>query len=165
MITIRPVEESDLETLYSHQSDPVALEMAVFGARDREAFMKHWDRIWSEPSNITYAALVDGQLAGDIMFWMKDGRRYLGYWIGREFWGRGVATEAVRQTLEEIRDRPMYAWVALTNKGSVRVLEMCIRDSPDIVTRHPHTGGHPFEERDERGAMGFTCGQPAQHAS
>ncbi len=78
MITIRPVEESDLETLYSHQSDPVALEMAVFGARDREAFMKHWDRIWSEPSNITYAALVDGQLAGDIMFWMKDGRRYLG---------------------------------------------------------------------------------------
>ena len=122
-VTIRPVEDGDLETFYEQQSDPVALEMAVFGARDRETFMKHWDKIRNDPTCITRAALADGQVCGNVMIWSKDGRTFLGYWMGREFWGRGVATEAVRQTLEEIKERPMYAWVALTNKGSVRVLE------------------------------------------
>lgn len=75
-VTIRPVEPGDLQTLYEHQSDPVALEMAVFGARDREAFMKHWERIWSDPSNLAYAALVDDVVAGNVMVWSSDGLRY-----------------------------------------------------------------------------------------
>ena len=122
-VVIRPVENGDLETFYTQQMDPVALEMAVFGARDRDAFMKHWDRIRNDPACITRAALADGQLAGNVMIWTKDGRTFLGYWIGRDFWGRGIATEAVRLVLQEEAERPMYAWVALTNKGSVRVLE------------------------------------------
>jgi len=122
-VEIRPVADGDLETFYAHQSDPVALEMAVFGARDRETFMNHWDRIRNDPTCITRAAIVDGELAGNVLIWTTEGRTFLGYWMGREFWGRGVATEAVRLALDDIHIRPMYAWVALTNRGSVRVLE------------------------------------------
>jgi RimJ/RimL family protein N-acetyltransferase len=47
----------------------------------------------------------------------------MGYWIGREFWGRGVATTAVRLYLTEVTERPIHAFVALHNVGSQRVLE------------------------------------------
>jgi RimJ/RimL family protein N-acetyltransferase len=47
----------------------------------------------------------------------------VGYWIGREFWGRGVASEALRQFVAEIEERPLYAYVAVTNVASARVLE------------------------------------------
>jgi RimJ/RimL family protein N-acetyltransferase len=48
----------------------------------------------------------------------------VGYWIGREYWGKGVATEALSQFLAhaEVR-RPLHAAVAKHNVGSIRVLE------------------------------------------
>jgi RimJ/RimL family protein N-acetyltransferase len=49
--------------------------------------------------------------------------RYVGYWIDRDWWGRGVASEALRLALAEINDRPIWALVVVTNIGSQRVLE------------------------------------------
>jgi RimJ/RimL family protein N-acetyltransferase len=125
MITVRPVIESDLEPFFVQQSDPVAQAMAVFGGREREAFMEHWhNRILGMPENVARTIVLDEDtVVGNVLSWPRDGRRYVGYWIGRKFWGRGIATEALRLTLEEISERPLYAWVALTNRGSVRVLE------------------------------------------
>ena len=52
----------------------------------------------------------------------------IGYWLGESFWGKGIATEAVRQLVEQIRlDHPeitrIYGNVFAQNKGSMRVLE------------------------------------------
>jgi RimJ/RimL family protein N-acetyltransferase len=123
MITIRPVVESDLETLYAHQADPASRAMAVFGGRDRDPFMEHMAKITLDPSNVVRVIELDGEVVGNLMSWVRDDRRYVGYWIGREFWGHGIGSEGLRLLLEEITDRPLYAWVALTNRGSVRVLE------------------------------------------
>jgi RimJ/RimL family protein N-acetyltransferase len=49
----------------------------------------------------------------------------VGYWIGREFWGRGLATRALSAFLHEVEERPIYAGVAETNVASIRVLEKC----------------------------------------
>jgi RimJ/RimL family protein N-acetyltransferase len=123
MISIRPVQDADLDAFYAHQTDPVAREMAIFPERDRAAFDAHWQRIRTNPDGVARTVTVDGVVAGNILCWLADGRRFLGYWIGREFWGRGVATEAVRLVLEEIKDRPIFAMVAESNNGSKRVLE------------------------------------------
>ena len=37
-VEIRPVQLDDLETLYEHQADPIAAEMAAFPSRDRDVF-------------------------------------------------------------------------------------------------------------------------------
>jgi RimJ/RimL family protein N-acetyltransferase len=49
----------------------------------------------------------------------------VGYWLGREFWGKGIATRALEEFLQEIKTRPLYAHVAKHNIGSRRVLEKC----------------------------------------
>ena len=124
-IILRPVVESDLPVFYEQQADPVATEMAVFPARDREPFMAHWKKIMADDANILRTVLYDGKVAGNMVSFMQDGHREVGYWLGRAYWGRGIATEALRQFLQEIAPRPLFAYVAKTNIASRRVLEKC----------------------------------------
>jgi RimJ/RimL family protein N-acetyltransferase len=128
-VVLRDVEEADLGVLYEHQADPVAAEMAAFPSRDREAFMAHWGRILAarggEGGPIARAIVVDGQVAGNVACWEHLGERLVGYWIGREFWGRGIATRALELLLDELRVRPLRARVSRANPASIRVLEKC----------------------------------------
>ena len=47
------------------------------------------------------------------------------YWIGKEYWGKGVATSALQLFLKEYKERPLYARAAKDNIGSIKVLEKC----------------------------------------
>lgn len=125
MIVLRPVTEDDLPTLYAHQADPVAAAAAVWTPRDEPAFYAHWHRIMADPDVLLRAVLADGALAGSVVSWTHDGRRDVGYWIGREFWGRGVATAALRAFLHEDPHRPLYADPFEANAASVAVLRKC----------------------------------------
>ena len=69
--------------------------------------------------------LVNGQVAGNIGSWPQDGVRLVGYWLGKEHWGKGVATRALIEFLHLVTERPLYAHVAKHNAGSIRVLEKC----------------------------------------
>lgn len=69
--------------------------------------------------------VVDGQVAGNVVCWETLGVREVGYWIGRAFWGRGIATKALALFLTEMTTRPVFAYVAAHNVGSIRVLEKC----------------------------------------
>lgn len=51
------------------------------------------------------------------------GHQEVGYWIGRDFWGRGVGTRALALFLDQMKVRPLHAYVAPHNIGSIRVLE------------------------------------------
>ena len=55
------------------------------------------------------------------MCWGDD-EREIGYWIGREHWGRGIATASVRAFIDEIPDRPLHAYVAEHNVASMKVV-------------------------------------------
>jgi len=80
---------------------------------------------------INMAIEADGKMAGGIGL-ILNGDVYIksaeiGYWLGEQYWGKGIATEAVRQMTEYafyyfdlVR---LYAEVFETNKASMRVLE------------------------------------------
>jgi RimJ/RimL family protein N-acetyltransferase len=68
---------------------------------------------------------VDGKTAGNVVAWWQDGRRSVGYWFGREFWGRGAGTRALTQFLELEQTRPLYADTDVGNTASIRLLERC----------------------------------------
>ena len=125
MISLRAAEAADGEILYEHQADPVAAEMAAFPSRDRATYLDHWQKVvLANPRGITRIIVVDGEVAGNIVSWVDpELGRLLGYWLGREFWGRGVATAAVSAYLSEVRERPIHAFVVAHNVGSQRVLE------------------------------------------
>jgi RimJ/RimL family protein N-acetyltransferase len=122
---LRDVAQGDLDAFFEHQRDPEATQMAVFPARDREAFDAHWRKVLADDSTTKKTIVLEGEVAGNVGCWESDGRRYVGYWIGREFWGRGLATRALGELVEEVAERPLHAWVATTNVGSIRVLEKC----------------------------------------
>jgi RimJ/RimL family protein N-acetyltransferase len=138
-VRIRDVQQDDLEDFFEHQLDPEATRMAAFPARGRDAFMAHWAKIQADDANIRQTVVLDGQVAGNVVSWEQDGKRLVGYWIGRRFWGRGVATRALSLLLDQVPVRPLHAEVAVHNVGSIRVLEKCGfrpvmgQDGPDVT--------------------------------
>ena len=71
------------------------------------------------------AVIVDGCVAGHIGCWTQDGQRLVGYWIGKDYWGRGVATQMLAMFILRVADRPLHAYVVKHNVASIRVLEKC----------------------------------------
>ena len=124
-IHLREVVATDLPIFYEHQREPEANEMAAFPARDRDGFMAHWEKILADEPVLARAIMLDGCVAGNVVSWVKDGKRLVGYWIGREHWGNGVATRGLSDYLRFVTDRPIYAHVAKHNFASVRVLKKC----------------------------------------
>ena len=124
-VLLRDVIASDLPIFFEQQLDPVANQMAAFPSRDREAFMAHWAKILADESNILKTILYNDQVAGNIVSWEHSGEREIGYWLGREFWGKGIATRALSLFLQQVTTRPLFAYVAKHNLASIRVLEKC----------------------------------------
>lgn len=145
-VTLRDTLDADLPILYEFQLDQEATRMAAFPARDRAAFMSHWAKILNDETARTRIILLDGQVAGSISTFEMEGRREVGYGVGREFWGRGVATQALAAILVDEAVRPLHAHVAKHNIASRRVLEKCgfVVDGED--TGFPDEDGKPVDE-------------------
>jgi RimJ/RimL family protein N-acetyltransferase len=131
-VRLRETLEADLPILFDHQRDPLANEMAAFPPRDWEAFIAHQAKIRADPAAITRIIVVDGDVAGWVACWGDD-ERAVGFWVGREHWGKGVATAALAAFIEIVGERPLVAHVAVHNVGSRRVLEKCGFEEIDRV--------------------------------
>ena len=127
--SLRDVLETDLPIFFAYQLDPDAQAMAAFTAKDptdRQAFMMHWHRILADPTNIIRTIIVDRQVAGSVSSYQDDGHPEVTYWLGKHYWGKGLATRALAEFLAHVNPtRPIYARAAKDNRGSLRVLEKC----------------------------------------
>jgi len=124
-VQLRNVEAADLPLFFEHQRDPIAVAMVAFNSRDRAAFDQHWAKLLANDSLLKKAVIVGGQVVGNVCSWTADGKREVGYWIDRAFWGRGVATAALSAFLSLEPTRPLHAGVAKHNVASIRVLQKC----------------------------------------
>lgn len=128
-LILRDVLPEDLPIFFENQLDEEANHMAAFTAKDptdHEAFMKHWHKILGIKTCIIRTIVYNGQVAGSVFSYEDEGRPEVTYWIGREYWGKGIATWALKELLAHHNPiRPIYARVAKDNPGSRRVLEKC----------------------------------------
>jgi RimJ/RimL family protein N-acetyltransferase len=125
-LELRPVVDTDLPIFYEQQLDPEANWMAAFTAKDptdRAVFDTHWAKVLADPGITIRTIVVDGQITGSVLCHGWGGEPELSYWLGREFWGRGIATQALRCFLDVVSMRPLFARVASDNTASIRVLE------------------------------------------
>lgn len=131
---LRQFCESDFEDLYSLFSDPDVMRFVGYGVQDRQdtkrilrRMMRHWQKhgfgIWA------LILKADGKFVGRCgighLHNMKDVE--LAYALARPYWGQGLATEAVRQTLQyafEVLRLPRVLGVARPeNLASRKVME------------------------------------------
>ena len=133
---LRPWADSDVEPLVAIADD---YEIARF-LRDRfpHPYTLDHARAWiafnhDRPQPEHFAIEVDGELAGAIGVERYEGERrgtmHIGYWLGRRFQGRGLATAACRALTEYVfahtDARRIEAEVYLPNRASAWVLEKC----------------------------------------
>jgi RimJ/RimL family protein N-acetyltransferase len=123
-VRLREVEPADIPVFYEHQADPESVRLVGFRSRDRQAHAAHLAAIQIDPAVIIRTILDDGgEVAGQVLSFPREGVREVGYWLGREFWGRGIATAALGEFLGIDTHRPLHGVVAAHNVGSRRVLE------------------------------------------
>jgi RimJ/RimL family protein N-acetyltransferase len=122
---LRTVDPDDIAIFFEQQNDPRATEMAAFPARSPVAFHDHWAKILADPTVIARSMVVEGTVVGNIVSFVGDAGREIGYWVGQEHWGHGYATQAVAEFLTVVPERPLLAHVAEHNTGSIRVLVKC----------------------------------------
>lgn len=126
---LRTVLNSDLPIFFTQQKDQDANQMAAFTSRDssdQKAFNSHWQKILVADSVIIRTIVVEEQVAGYVLSYLDEGKPEVGYWIGKEFWGKGIATNALADFLSSANTtRPIYAHTAKDNQASKRVLEKC----------------------------------------
>src|SRR6187401_399418 len=124
-LTLREVRDEDLPVLFEQWADPVAAQMAAFTPPDhmeRDAFERRWSRLRADDTVLNRVIVVDDDVAGSIGSWGDAGEREVTYWIGRSYWGKGIATNALKAFLAVDPSWPLYASQPTTSR---RVLEKC----------------------------------------
>ncbi len=124
-VTLRPVTEDDLPLIYERQMDADSVRMSGVNPRDPDEFERHWRETLADPSVVARSIIADGEVAGLALCFRVNEMDTVGYWIGKEHWGRGIATAALAQLVDEVKTRPLHATCSKSNAGSVRVLEKC----------------------------------------
>jgi RimJ/RimL family protein N-acetyltransferase len=123
-VRLRDVRETDLELFFEQEHDAEAAQRAMFTPRARARFMNHWaTNVLGDATVLVQTVTVDGEPAGHVVAWWEQRRRFIGYWLGRPYWGRGIGTRALRLFLQQEKARPLHADPVAGNTGSVRLLE------------------------------------------
>lgn len=113
-LILRDVTESDLLIFFEQQLDLTANHMAAFTAKDpadRDELSAHWKRILGDQRTTIKTILSKGQVVGSVASYTDSsfGKPEVTYWIGKEYWGRGLATKALSERLTQLSTRPIYA--------------------------------------------------------
>jgi len=125
-VSLRPLEDGDLDAIYEQGTDPESIRMAAFTPAnwtDRAAFLARMSRLRADPSVSNRVIDVDGAIAGTIASFRIDDQLEVTYWVDRAQWGKGIASAALQLLLAETAERPVHARAASDNVGSLRVLE------------------------------------------
>ena len=130
--SIRHWRKTDLPALIKHANNlNVARQLRdrfpnPYTEKDARAFLKH---ATADTSNLAIA--VNDEAVGAVGFVPgRDIERYsaeVGYWLSEEFWGRGIASEALAlltgYLFNDLNYLRLFAVPFADNTGSIRVLE------------------------------------------
>lgn len=121
-VALRPVHDSDLPVFFRLTNDPESVRMAAFTAKDptdRDAFDAHWKRIRALPGVLNRTVLADGDVVGNMAVYGEPDEREVTYWIDRAYWGKGIATAALRDLGRGARTPGVRAWRPTTRARGV----------------------------------------------
>ena len=76
----------------------------------------------SDDTVVARTIVWNGEVAGYIARFIQREKPSVACWLGRSYWGKGVATKAAQDFLAQLEERPLYARVAYDNLASLQIL-------------------------------------------
>ena len=130
-VTLRTVEEEDLEFVQAARNDPAVRQpLTLNRPANAEQIEKFFENAISSDESVSLLVCREAEPMGMVVLFNEDdvtGTATLAYWLAPEYWGNGYATEAVGLVCEyafaERRLNKLRAEVVESNDGSRRVLE------------------------------------------
>jgi len=134
VIRIRRVELDDAALIEQYASDARVAETShvphPYPRGGGRTFALSAVKEWQRNGDRTFAVVVDDAFAGLVSLMAINRLRsvaQVGYWIGVPFWGRGIASEALRQTVsfafDDLGLEELGAGCLAENLASARVLQ------------------------------------------
>jgi RimJ/RimL family protein N-acetyltransferase len=122
------LDDADRLAVLLNDPDVTAMTASIpfpYARSDAEAFLSNARN--EEGRIVGRAVLLDGELVGGVGLGPRpNGREELGYWVGKAYWGQGIATRAVALFLDELRglgvSGPLHAQTVRSNQASQKVL-------------------------------------------
>ena len=152
-ITIRKTIPEDAKVLHECINDKdIIKELAGYHfpcplnkiEEDIQKGLKEWD----ERKTYSFTIIADEEIAGQIFLEnpSKDFGRYeIGFYIGKDYWGKGIATEAIKQTVnfgfDKLKLYKIYADNDSDNPGSGRAMEKAGMKLEGILKNHTKKNG------------------------
>src|SRR4030095_3766514 len=127
-IILRKTEITDLEFFFIFQLDHEANYLAAFTSKDptdKTAYLQKYTKLLNDPTINNQTIIVDNIIAGSVAKFELEGQAEVTYWIDKQFWGKGLATKALKEFLKNEKTRPIFGRVAFDNFGSQKALEKC----------------------------------------
>jgi ribosomal-protein-alanine N-acetyltransferase len=148
-ITLRATEVNDLDALFNFQSDEEAGYMAAFvneNWQDKDAYLAKWNKLLADETIKIRTVLLDNKVVGSVLIWQLMGEPQISYGLGRAFWNKGVATNALQQFLAIFPDRPLFGRAAFDNIASMKVLAKCGFKKINEEKSYAHARGKEIDE-------------------
>ena len=133
-VTLREWKRSDADALAAIANNKKiwdnVRDLLPFPYTKKDA--KEWLELVKKQKTVTtFCIEVDGNLAGSIGVTLKDDvykkTAEIGYFIAEEYWGKGAATEAIKQMVSFVQKEfdivRIYAEVFEFNRASMKALE------------------------------------------
>ena len=127
-IELSETKKEDLSNFFQFQLDQEANYLAAFTSEDSNneaAYIEKYTKFLTDPTINMRTIKVNDEIAGSIAKFIRENDAEITYWIDRKFWGRRIATTALKYFLKLEQIRPIYGRVAFDNYGSQKVLERC----------------------------------------
>lgn len=137
-VTLRRWRESDADALFALASDPIVGQMARFPAHaDKAESLRVIREIFCKPEFYAVVSREAGAVVGCAS--LHPGTKgvdvyeaeelTIGYWMGKQYWGHGFMTEAVKMLCDRCRSSGQFkckriiGFTSTDNAGSQRVME------------------------------------------
>lgn len=132
---LRPFRKGDEAAITRHANNHSIYRMTIalpypYSRKDAREWIaqNQAEQHRKRPGMVSFAIDVDGEAVGCVgMSDLRVHKAEIGYWLSEDYWGRGIATQALRLTtrygLNDLGLRRIHASVFTFNRASVRVLE------------------------------------------
>lgn len=151
--TLRPFKESDVDFLQERMNnEEVVRNMSLinypYTKKDAEEWVEKNLKTYQQkkPEMINFVIDISGELVGSVGFSnFKSHKAELGYWLAKDFWGKGIMTEATKEVsrfgFNELGLVRIYGYVFLRNTGSIRVLEKAGYEKEGLLKKYTEKNG------------------------